>query len=595
MTSVTAPTVTPVRHGTTLVPAGLLLAVAVMAVSLVASGGAPHEAPAELRDAGTTVGWLVPVLRVLLDLGAVGTVGSLLGPAVLAPGRTLRGREPLRAWALGWAAAATALGLVSAAEIVGTPLPAGLGTSMTLRFWFELPQGRALGLVVAAALGVAALGRSTRLTSPARARMLLGAALLSLGPLLATGHARTAAHHFLAAELLLVHVVTATVWVGGVLVLLLHVERADLPVALPRFSRLALACFLAVGLSGLAGAWVRLGLDPAAWGSSYGLLLVLKAIALGGLGGFGWWHRRRSVPAAVAGSRRVFARIAVVELALMAVAVGLAVTLARTAAPVAAASRARPPHATTFPTVDRALPPLSVPALLLRSRPDAVLLTVLAVVLAALLVAGRRVGARRVLAPVAGTVLVAWALCGGLAAYAAALLSAQVLQLVVLGLVAPLLLAPVLSLPAPSRVAAATRWLDPVHGLVLLLAALTVPVTSWMLEATVRSPLLHLALGLAALAGGLLVVAAPRLRPEADSTGHRTVWLVLVVVLVSHAALLHTRGDLVAGEWFGALDWPWSDPRTDQELAAGLLLLTAVLVGACVMVATRRRSLRPTP
>jgi hypothetical protein len=84
-------------------------------------------------------------------------------------------------------------------------------------------------------------------------------------------------------------------------------------------------------------------------------------------------------------------------------------------------------------------------------------------------------------------------------------------------------------------------------------------------------------------------------RPAAEPTGHRTVWLVLVVVLVSHAALLHTRGDVVAGEWFGALDWPWSDPRTDQERAAGLLLLTAVLVGASVWVSTRRRSLRPAP
>jgi putative copper export protein len=595
MTSLTAPVATTARLRAAVVPAGLLLAVAVAVLALVATGGGPRPAPAGLRDAGTTVGWLVPVLRVLLDLGAVGTVGTLLAPAVLAPGRSVPGQVPVRAWALGWATAATTLGLVSAAEIVGAPLPAGLGTSMTLRFWWELPQGRALGLVVATALVVATLGRPARVVLAARARLLLAAALVSMGPLLATGHARTAAHHFLAAQLLLVHVVAATVWVGGLLALVCFVDRRDLPVALPRFSRLALACFVAVGVSGLAGAWVRIGVDAAAWGSTYGLLLLAKVAALGGLGAFGWWHRRRSVPAAVSGSTMGFARIAAAELALMAAAVGLAVALARTAAPVAAASRARPPHATTFATVDRALPAPSLPSLVLQSRPDAVLLTVLFVVLVGLLLAGRRAGVRPVLAPVAGTVLAGWALCGGLSAYSAALLSAQTLQILVLGVAVPLLLAPAASLLTPAQAAVLGRWLDPMHGLVLLLAVLTVLVTPWALEVSLRGPLLHLAVGLGALAGGALLVGSARLRAGADPTRLRTVLLVLAVVLVSHAALLYTRADLVAGAWFGALDWPWSDPRTDQDRAAGLVLAAAALVTAFAWMPGRGPRVRRAP
>jgi hypothetical protein len=205
------------------------------------------------------------------------------------------------------------------------------------------------------------------------------------------------------------------------------------------------------------------------------------------------------------------------------------------------------------------------------------------------------VGARAVLAPVGGTLLVAWALCGSLAAYAAALLSAQVLQLLVLGFAAPLLLVPGLSLLPPERAAAVARWVDPVHGLVLLLAALTVPVTSWVLEPTLRDPLLHLAVGLAALAGGLLVLGAGRLRSGAEPAALRTLLLVLAVVLVSHAALLYTRQDVVAAGWFGALDWPWSDPGADQDRAAALLAATAVLVLAPACIPGRRRSVRPAP
>ena len=132
--------------------------------------------------------------------------------------------------------------------------------------------------------------------------------------------------------------------------------------------------------------------------------MIAKTALLGALAALGWAHRAHSLPALATGQRRVFARIAAVELSLMTAALGLAVVLGRTAPPIAASLRAAPPHAAAFPTVDPTLPPLRPLSRVLETRPDALVATFL---LAACRTA-RRLGTpgtdRRTADRVAGTV-----------------------------------------------------------------------------------------------------------------------------------------------------------------------------------------------
>jgi putative copper resistance protein D len=140
-----------------------------------------------------------------------------------------------------------------------------------------------------------------------------------------------------------VHVVAASVWVGGLLALLVHGRGADdLAPAAARFSTVALGCFVATGLSGLLAAWLVLGgtVDgvPTALGSGYGALLVAKTVALVALGLFGRQHRRRTLPRLAAGDARGFRRFAAVEAAVMLATVALAVGLAASPPPAATAA-----------------------------------------------------------------------------------------------------------------------------------------------------------------------------------------------------------------------------------------------------------------
>jgi Copper resistance protein D len=138
-----------------------------------------------------------------------------------------------------------------------------------------------------------------------------------------------------------VHVVAASVWVGGLLALLMHGRgRDDLAPAAARFSAVALVCFLATGLSGLLAAWLVLrSADElsGALGSGYGALVLAKTIALTALGAFGWHHRRRTLPMLrTGGARRGFRRFAAVEAAVMLATVALAVALSSSPPPAAA-------------------------------------------------------------------------------------------------------------------------------------------------------------------------------------------------------------------------------------------------------------------
>ncbi|MDP9867845.1 MULTISPECIES: CopD family protein [Streptosporangium] len=72
--------------------------------------------------------------------------------------------------------------------------------------------------------------------------------------------------------------------------------------------------------------------------SAYGWLLCAKTAAFIALGVLGRLHRRRTVADLRQNRPRSFLRLALAEVAIMAVVIGLAVALSRTAPPVTAAA-----------------------------------------------------------------------------------------------------------------------------------------------------------------------------------------------------------------------------------------------------------------
>jgi putative copper resistance protein D len=326
-----------------LVVAAVLAAGACLAV--LHFGGSLREARLDAfgLDIGATP-WLLPLATLATQLGAVLTVGFLLAAAFLVPGEESPGGRLMlgaqaRAWltgasaaSLGWATAAVATMCLTLSDLLAVPVrqaasPDGLWTLAT-----SLDLGRSLATVLVLAVVIALATRLVQ--SVTGAGVLVAIAVLATLPAAFGGHAAGSANHQLAVSTMMAHIGGAVLWTGGLVALLLG--RRQLAPALARsaarFSRLALGCFVAVGLTGLVSAALRIG-TWADLGTGYGLVVLLKLAALTGLGGFGWWHRRHTLPALAAGRPGAFARIAAVEVLVMAAAFGLAAGLARTPPP----------------------------------------------------------------------------------------------------------------------------------------------------------------------------------------------------------------------------------------------------------------------
>ncbi len=590
----------------------VVLALAALVVGLTLTGGAPRPAPAGLPDPGEVSGWAAPMLRVLLDLSAVGVVGSLLAAGFLLPALKgtigTAGHRAMRAAGLSagvWAGVSVCLFVTTTSQALGRPFGELLGSPSALTYGLELPEGRALVGLGLIALGVALNARAVA-TRPG-GQVLLLLAVAGMFPLLLTGHAASSSDHYWATQALLVHVLGATFWVGGLLALLLLVrDRADLRVAAPRFSALALVCFVAVAVSGTAAAALQLGSDPENLLSGYGVLVLAKAVALVLLGSAGWMHRRRAIPSLLAGRRRAFLRLAWVEGGVMAAAVGLAVALSRTAPPPGVLGAAGATHG-GFSASVRGLPPLDLEALLTQWRPDAIVVTVLLVSAGAYLHGVhhlRRTGLswsrRRTAAMMSGLVLTLMMLCSGVATYANAVLSMQTVQVLTLAVTTPILVTtgrPVLLFrtcngqPTDELRSGWLRGLaDPVNGLATLLAVLTVLYATPLLGLSLRNPAAQLLVAVAALVGGLLFfwpllgkdwVPAPR--PSKD----RFMLSVFAVLLAAALMVVLVRsGSSFEKTWFEELDLWWEDSGSDRRWAAtvagghvGLLCAVAFRLG----------------
>jgi putative copper resistance protein D len=315
-------------------------------------GGAYAAPAAGLPDVGALIRGGMPIVRGIHDLAAAGTVGLLLVAGTIIPeardtSRRITAARYACASGVVWVLAGL-VGLVfSFADVSGTTLadPTFGAQLQTYVFQLELLRIAAIssGLALVVTIGAAVVRRRAGMVALA----LLG--ILAILPLSLGGHASGATNHEMAVNSLALHLVSALVWVGGLLALamLRPLLGRALAVSVRRYSTLAGWCFVAVALSGMANAWIRVGsLDNLA--TTYGLLVILKVLALVALGLAGWLQRLRVVDRIAKDplAGRLFARLALVEVAVMgaAFALGAALSLSEPAGAHPSAGGANPAY-----------------------------------------------------------------------------------------------------------------------------------------------------------------------------------------------------------------------------------------------------------
>ena len=321
-------------------PAALLLAAIVATVAGLAYGGGAQAQL--LADPGPLVRWGLPVAKLLVNLGAAGTIGALvLTCFALSPKERAYGTAiDLAAGSAAFLTIASAVtGFLTFLQVTNATVSFTDTFSATVGQFFsqiELGQAWLSTTLIAAAVTVLcfAVRNQTALV------FVTVLALLALLPMAQQGHSAGAEGHDAAITALGLHLIFAAVWLGGLLtIILLHKQlpSARLREVVGRYSTLALVSFVVVAASGYVSAELRVG----SWDqllTGYGILVLAKVALLLVLGGFGVLQRRYLIGRMQSGAGRsdtFFWWLVVGEIAFMGLASGVAAALARTATPVA--------------------------------------------------------------------------------------------------------------------------------------------------------------------------------------------------------------------------------------------------------------------
>lgn len=331
--------------------AGLLTSSIWFALLVVAAGVVTALVGTSVTDAAAVVGissppWIVrfgiPVLRTLLDLGAVSVAGLGLLSKMVGfdrPDRT----EPVVARARRLAVLGSAVwGVAALLSIVLLSVELDPGRAPTPASVWSYISNIAAGKGLLMSAGCAGLSWwlarvSVRHGEKVPAELRIGIALFGLLPLPLTGHAANWYYHDLSMVSMELHVVAATAWAGGLaaVVIFLAREPALLADALPRFSKLATWCVFVVGATGVANGLLELALSPittlpgSLFTTRYGVLLLVKAACMVIVAVIAIRVRSRIVPQVALRKRTAVAFWCGWEIVTLGVAFGAAVVLTR--------------------------------------------------------------------------------------------------------------------------------------------------------------------------------------------------------------------------------------------------------------------------
>ncbi|MFC4222256.1 cytochrome c oxidase assembly protein [Lysinibacter cavernae] len=316
----------------------LLTGLIALYLALVLGGGAE---PRTLLDPGIAVRYGVPFSKLFVNLSAAAMIGSLvLACFAFSP------KKKEYSTALDVAAGAAAVFTVSSASVLVFTFIDLTGMTFALddrfgaaigQFVSEIALGQAWLITLLLGAVVTVLCFAVR-----DQRVVIVVTILSviaLVPMAMQGHAAGSASHDAAVNGLGLHLVSAAVWLGGLICLIFLSRSVDanrMVVLVQRYSSLALLSFIVVAASGYVSAQLRLGTLDNLFGP-YGYLVLAKVAALTVLGIAGILQRQflvRRMISKPAQHIRSFWMLVLAELVFMGIASGVAAALGRTKTPV---------------------------------------------------------------------------------------------------------------------------------------------------------------------------------------------------------------------------------------------------------------------
>ena len=571
--------------------AGLLSVV----VGLVIAGGAD---PLQFSDPGPVVRWGGPFAKLVMNFAMATTVGSLVLSAFAGnlEERSKFSRVSSGAAAL-WAGAAAVNFVMTYLSVSGSAI--SYGSAFSDGLWLFATQIE-LGTLLVWNLGFAFLLSLSTLAFNGRRMNAVNAAIAIAGlyPLAASGHASGDAGHALAVNSLLMHLVGISIWVGGLIALYAVFKGGNerTAVLVSRYSTLAFVAFIMVAVSGVTSGIIRL-YEPADLFSSYGLLLMLKAALLLLLGLFGARHRLGLVKK-LAERSVSFWRLAIFELGVMGLAVGMGTALARTQTPLDAAEFV-PLTPAEILTGDKLPPELTDLAWVTVWDIDVLWMSVSLGAIALYLYGvsvlrkrGDKWPVVRTISFVSGMLVLLYVTNGAMNAYQEYLFSVHMVGHMVLSMMVPVLLVPGAPVTLLSRAQAPRKdgswgmreWvLWAVHtpfawfvshplfaGLNFALSLVMfyyTPLFRWATEEHLGHQwmLIHFL-----ITGYLFVQSLMGVDPQPHRTGYPIKLMLLIGTMAFHAffglGLMNERSLLLA-DWFGAMGRTWGDdPLADQAI-----------------------------
>ncbi len=391
-----------------------------------------------------TLNFLTPLVKDLQVLSSVTLIGLLLAIAFLIKEEhakflpeAIRIRNLAVIPAAAWLMSSLGVLFVELANLLATPISESFDPVVIRSFITQTALGKSYAINILAAILVLLLTPRMKRTTGA----IFGLIFTFIGVLAPVfqSHSSSSGNHGLAIGSLLIHVVAISLWVGGIIALIL-INKSERALSLPRFSALALWSAIAVCTSGAVNAWTRLNFKEA-WNSQYANLVIYKIFLSAILIFIGATHRKYLMKK-MHESKQVY-QLLVVEIVVMILAISVGAWLSTSAPP-----QLRNPRNIDVAESIAGSPMLPAPSfknILITYVPDAAFIGLL-IFITALYIRGVVILAKRGDKwPVGRTVSFALAVAatdfatsGGLGAYAHFTFSYHMVAHMVLGMIAPI-------------------------------------------------------------------------------------------------------------------------------------------------------------
>lgn len=585
----------------------LLLVVALLSLLVALQFGGGAVAP-PLVDPGAVVRFGLPIAQLLFNLGAAGTIGALV-LACFALSSTEPEFNATLDFAAGaaafWTGAAAATGFLTFMSVYLQPVTFDESFGQLFgSYLMNFPIGQAALVSTLIPAVVTVLVFATRNHTALVFVTIFAAA--GLVPMALNGHTAGTAGHSAAVSSLGLHIVFAAIWLGGLLALVFTrrtLEGGRIGAVLSRYSSLALLCFVVVAASGTVNAALRIGSFDALL-TPYGILVIVKILALGALGVFGVVQRRLIIDRMQRrenGGRGYFWWLVAAELGFMGIASGVAAALARTTTPVPEELVATTP---AYLLTGEPLPPELTPVRFITEWNFDILWVVIIGFLAFFYLAGVwRLHRRGDHWPILRTILWLTGLAalfyitnGGVNVYEKYLFSVHMLAHMVLGMAVPVLLVPgaaiTLALRAIKKRSDGSRgpreWIllavhsrlagvfaNPIVAAAFFAGSLWVfyysPLFRWATEDHIGHTfmIVHFL-----ISGYLFVQTLIGVDPLPYRAPYPMRLIVLLGTMAFHAFFgltLMTGTGLLLADWYGAMGRPWGPSAIiDQQTGGGI-------------------------